>query len=96
MTDHLFRESEPGHVKHTAATKALVQMPMLVPWSLMGMTEVGPAKMHVSFMRRKVSRKPDSDLAYSWSMRLQSGQSPKSLSTRYVLYSPLRHKSTFL
>ncbi|KAL8751471.1 MAG: hypothetical protein Q9184_006059 [Pyrenodesmia sp. 2 TL-2023] len=46
MTDHFFRESPPGYVKHTAATKALAQIPMLAPWSLMGMTEVGPAKMH--------------------------------------------------
>ena len=47
MTDHFFRESEPGYVKHTVATKALVQIPLLVSWSLMGMSEVGPAKMHV-------------------------------------------------
>lgn len=49
MTDHFFRESEPGYVKHTAASKALLQIPMLAPWSLMGMSEVSPAKMHVSF-----------------------------------------------
>lgn len=49
MTDHFFRESEPGYVKHTAATKALALVPLLAPWSLMGMSEVGPAKMHVSF-----------------------------------------------
>ncbi|KAL8896142.1 MAG: hypothetical protein Q9207_007858 [Kuettlingeria erythrocarpa] len=46
MTDHFFRESPPGYVKHTAATKALAVVPLLAPWSLMGMTEVGPAKMH--------------------------------------------------
>ena len=48
MTDHFFQESGPGYVKHTAASKALLQIPMLGPWSLMGMQEVGPAKMHVS------------------------------------------------
>lgn len=48
MTDHFFRESEPGYVKHTVASKALLQIPLLAPWSLMGMEEVGPAKMHVS------------------------------------------------
>ena len=49
MTDHFFRESELGYVKHTAASKALLQIPLLGPWSLMGMSEVTPAKMHVSF-----------------------------------------------
>lgn len=49
MMDYFFRESEPGYVKHTAASKALLQIPLLAPWSLMGMPEVGPAKMHVSF-----------------------------------------------
>ena len=41
-------EPKPGYIKHTVATKALLQIPMLGPWSLMGMQEVGPAKMHVS------------------------------------------------
>lgn len=48
ITDHLFRESEPGYVKHTAASKALLQIPLLASWSLMSMQEIGPAKMHVS------------------------------------------------
>ena len=48
MTDHLFREPTPGHVKHTIATKALVLMPRLATWSEMSMYEVGPSKMHVS------------------------------------------------
>ena len=47
ITDHFFQETEPGYVKHTAASKALLLVPKLAPWSLMGMTEVGPAKMHV-------------------------------------------------
>ena len=51
MTDFFFRESEPGYVKHTAASKALLQIPLLAPWSLMGMNEVGPAKMRVGFQR---------------------------------------------
>ncbi|KAL8936560.1 MAG: hypothetical protein Q9216_004862 [Gyalolechia sp. 2 TL-2023] len=58
MTDHFFRESEPGYVKHTAATKALVLVPSLTPWSLMGMLEVGPAKMHLV---DAVSRWPESE-----------------------------------
>lgn len=49
MTDYFFRESEPGYVKHTTASKALLQVPLLAPWCLMGMSEVAPAKMHVSF-----------------------------------------------
>ena len=48
MTDHLFREPTPGHVKHTIATKALVLIPSLATWAEMGMYEVGPAKMRVS------------------------------------------------
>lgn len=48
MTDHLFRESEPGYVKHTAASKALLQIPLLAPWSLMVIQETEPARMHVS------------------------------------------------
>ncbi|KAI4270012.1 MAG: hypothetical protein L6R38_007262 [Xanthoria sp. 2 TBL-2021] len=58
MTDHLFRESEPGFVKHTAATKALAVVPLLAPWSLMGMSEVGPAKMH---MVDAVAKWPESE-----------------------------------
>lgn len=52
MMDHFFRESEPGYVKHTAASKALLQIPLLAPWALIGMDEIGPAKMHVSFKGR--------------------------------------------
>ena len=48
LTDYFFRESEPGYVKHTAASKALLQISLLALWSLMGMSEVTPAKMHVS------------------------------------------------
>ncbi|KAL9012653.1 MAG: hypothetical protein Q9173_002592 [Seirophora scorigena] len=58
MSDHLFRESEPGYVKHTAATKALVVVPLLAQWSLMGMSEVGPAKMHTV---DAVAKWPDSE-----------------------------------
>jgi hypothetical protein len=52
MTDHLLQEPKPGHVKHTIATKALVLMPILATWAQMGMYEVGPAKMRVSFEQR--------------------------------------------
>ncbi|KAL8943120.1 MAG: hypothetical protein Q9211_001108 [Gyalolechia sp. 1 TL-2023] len=58
MTDHFFRESEPGYVKHTAATKALAVVPLLAPWALMGMSEVGPAKMHLV---DAVARWPESE-----------------------------------
>ncbi|KAL9035713.1 MAG: hypothetical protein Q9180_004711 [Flavoplaca navasiana] len=58
ITDHFFRESEPGYVKHTAATKALAVVPLLAPWSLMGMSEVGPAKMHTV---DAVARWPESE-----------------------------------
>src|SRR4051812_39205319 len=47
MTDHFFRETQPGYIRHTAATKALAVMPVLATWSQMGMYEVGPAKMRV-------------------------------------------------
>ncbi|KAE9377359.1 sterigmatocystin 8-O-methyltransferase precursor [Stipitochalara longipes BDJ] len=58
MTDHLLQEPEPGHVKHTAATKALVQMPVLATWAQMGMYEVGPAKMR---MVDAVAKWPESE-----------------------------------
>lgn len=47
ITDHFFRETQPGHIKHTVATKALALMPVLATWSQMGMYDVGPAKMRV-------------------------------------------------
>jgi hypothetical protein len=47
ITDHFFRETQPGHIKHTAASKALAAMPVLATWASMGMYEVGPAKMRV-------------------------------------------------
>lgn len=86
MTDHLFRESEPGFVKHTAATKALAVVPLLAPWSLMGMSEVGPAKMHVSFQITMDFERINFNIACRWSMRLQNGQSPRSPSTRYAFF----------
>ena len=52
FTDHFLRESEPGHVKHTAASKALLQLPMLGSGAWMSMTEVLPAQMHVSLHTR--------------------------------------------
>ncbi|KAL8730473.1 MAG: hypothetical protein Q9166_004037 [cf. Caloplaca sp. 2 TL-2023] len=58
MTDRFFQESEPGYVKHTVATKALAVVPLLAPWSLMGMSEVGPAKMH---MVDAVAKWPESE-----------------------------------
>ncbi|KAI4190536.1 MAG: hypothetical protein LQ348_003646 [Seirophora lacunosa] len=58
MTDRLFSESEPGRVKHTPATKALAVVPWLVPWALVNMSEVAPAKMH---MVDAVAKWPDSE-----------------------------------
>ncbi|KAL8717030.1 MAG: hypothetical protein Q9225_005693 [Loekoesia sp. 1 TL-2023] len=43
---------------HTAATKALALVPLLAPWSLMGMSEVGPAKLH---MVDAVAKWPESE-----------------------------------
>ncbi|MCJ1318335.1 hypothetical protein MMC15_003663 [Xylographa vitiligo] len=47
ITNYLFQKSKPDFIKHTVTTKALLQLPMLARWSLMGMTEVSPAKMHM-------------------------------------------------
>ncbi|KAF2648949.1 sterigmatocystin 8-O-methyltransferase precursor [Lophiostoma macrostomum CBS 122681] len=58
ITDHFFRETQPGHIKHTIATKALVTMPILGTWSSMGMYDVGPAKMHLV---DAVAKWPDSE-----------------------------------
>ncbi|KAF2833327.1 sterigmatocystin 8-O-methyltransferase precursor [Ophiobolus disseminans] len=58
ITDHFFRETQPGHIKHTAATKALAVMPILGTWASMGMYEVGPAKMR---MVDAVAKWPDSE-----------------------------------
>jgi hypothetical protein len=85
MTDHLLQEPKPGHVKHTIATKALALMPILATWAQMGMYEVGPAKMRVSFEQRRPTHNPDTNDARRWSMQLSSGQSPRSPSTQYVL-----------
>ncbi|PSN75191.1 sterigmatocystin 8-O-methyltransferase precursor [Corynespora cassiicola Philippines] len=58
ITDHLFCETQPGHIKHTVATKALLAMPILGTWASMGMYEVRPANM---FMVDGVARWPDSE-----------------------------------
>lgn len=43
MTDHIFTESSPGVVKHTAASKALVQVPLMNQWLGMVSEEMWPA-----------------------------------------------------
>lgn len=55
MTYHLFKESEPGVVTHTAATKALVQVPRLVDWVGMWLEEIviGLARVRLVEMRVK-------------------------------------------
>ncbi|KAF7572544.1 hypothetical protein PtrM4_074490 [Pyrenophora tritici-repentis] len=58
ITDHFFRETQPGHIKHTAATKALAVMPVLGTWASMGIYEVGPAKMR---MVDAIAKWPDSE-----------------------------------
>lgn len=47
MTEHLFREPSPGHVKHTIATKALVKVPRLATWAQMIMQDIVPAQLRV-------------------------------------------------
>ena len=47
MTFRLFKEPEPGVVAHTAATKALVQMPRLNDWIGMWLEELGVALARV-------------------------------------------------
>lgn len=56
MTYHLFKESEPGVVTHTAATKALVQMPRLNDWVGMWLEEIvlGLVRVRLLEMRPKV------------------------------------------
>ncbi|KAF2468415.1 sterigmatocystin 8-O-methyltransferase precursor [Lindgomyces ingoldianus] len=58
ITEHFFRETQPGHIKHTAATKALAVMPALATWSEMGMYDVGPAKTRIV---DAIAKWPDSD-----------------------------------
>lgn len=84
MTDHLFREPAPGHIKHTIATKALVLMPMLAPWSQMGMYEVGPAKMRVCNETWQNNLSAGADNISRWLMQQLNGQSLRNLSMRYV------------
>lgn len=55
MTFRLFKEPEPGVVAHTAATKALVQMPRLNDWIGMWLEELGVALARV-WSRRCVER----------------------------------------
>ena len=68
-------------MKHTAATKALAAMPVLVTGASMGMYDVGPAKMRVG-AGTYVTRMH----AYygKWSMRLPNGPTVRSQITRYV------------
>jgi hypothetical protein len=83
MTDHFFRETQPGYIKHTAASKALAVMPVLGKWASMGMYEVGPAKMHVRLRRYFATI----DAYYGrLLMRLLNGQSLKSHTMRSVMF----------
>ncbi|KAH8676553.1 putative O-methyltransferase [Tricladium varicosporioides] len=43
MTDHIFTEPSPGVVKHTAASKALAQVPLMNQWLGMVSEEMWPA-----------------------------------------------------
>jgi hypothetical protein len=49
MTFHLFKEPEAGVVAHTAATKAMVQRPLLNQWVGMWLEEMGIALARVRF-----------------------------------------------
>lgn len=49
MTYRLFTEPQPGTVAHTAATKALVQRPLLNSWIGMWLEEMGITLANVSF-----------------------------------------------
>ena len=49
MTYRLFTEPQPGTVAHTAATKALVQRPLLNSWIGMWLEEMGITLAKVSF-----------------------------------------------
>ena len=50
MTYHLFREPEPGVVAHTAATKALVERPLMNAWIGMWIEEMGITLARVSIL----------------------------------------------
>jgi hypothetical protein len=49
MTFHLFKEPEAEVVVHTAATKAMVQKPLLNQWVGMWLEEMGVALARVRF-----------------------------------------------
>lgn len=51
MTYHLFKEPEAGVVAHTAATKALVQRPLLNQWIGMWLEEMGSTLSRVNLFR---------------------------------------------
>lgn len=48
MTDHFFAEPQEGVVAHTAATSALINIPLLDQWCGATLEELWPAKAHVS------------------------------------------------
>jgi hypothetical protein len=79
ITDHFFRETQPGHIRHTAATKALAVMPVLGTWASMGMYDVGPAKMRV---RSHSCVTKMTAYCCSWWMRLLNGPTQRSPTTR--------------
>lgn len=49
MTSQIFKELDGGHVAHTAATKALVQVPLLNQWIGMVLEEIWPSTTRVRF-----------------------------------------------
>ena len=67
MTYRLFHEPKPGVVAHTAATKAIVQRPLLNAWIGMWLEEMGIALAHVG--REKQGYAPHTvhaDLSTRW------------------------------
>ena len=52
MTYHFFKEPEAGKVSHTAATKAMVQRPLLNQWVGMWLEELGAPLARVRFSEK--------------------------------------------
>lgn len=67
MTYHLFKEPEAGLVAHTAATKAMVQRPLLNQWIGMWLEEMGSTLARVIFSQ--IHGEP----LYLWLTRILDG-----------------------
>ena len=48
MSYHIFEEQQPGVVTHTAASRALMEVPMLAEWVGLVLDDMWPSQTRVS------------------------------------------------